>query len=198
MDNHAVVLLAGVLLAGLVLGYRAWLRPWMYGWGADPDELAMSLRGDALVPFGSPITTRAITIAAPADHVWDWLSQLGEDNAGSLNPLRRDLCVGDTLWLAAGCGDHAAQQVAMVETDAQLVLVSATDFRRLERGEQTSGHCEFVLRPAGGGTRLIVRRSGELLGHCAFDVTQFVVERSMMRGIRNRAQRSWAARQSSG
>jgi hypothetical protein len=198
MDSQTLLLAAGLMLAGLALGYYGWLRPWMYGWGARPDELTMTLRGGVLVAFSSPVTTRAITIAAPAEHGWDWLSQIGDGHRGSGYALRQDLCVGDTLWLLCGYGDPVVHQIAAVEANSYLALVSPADFRRLERGETASGCWEFYLRPDGCDTRLIVRRSGDLVGHGVFDVAQFVTERRMMHRIRDRAQRSWAAKQSSG
>jgi hypothetical protein len=66
MSDQSLLLAVGLGLAGLAAGYYLWLRPWMYRWGASPNELAMPLSGDVLAGFSSPVTTRAITIHAPA------------------------------------------------------------------------------------------------------------------------------------
>src|SRR5664279_5205357 len=105
--------------AAIIELYRGRLRPWMYTWGADDDEVVGALPGDELFVAGAPRTTRALTIGAPPKAVWPWLAQIGEDRAGfySYSLLERlagakihnadtvhkewqDVRVGDTVWLA--------------------------------------------------------------------------------------------------
>ena len=72
--------LAGlVALFGVVALYRTRLRPWMYTWGANDDEIMAVLPGDELVSAHTPRTTRAVTIDTPIAAVWPWLAQIGED-----------------------------------------------------------------------------------------------------------------------
>jgi hypothetical protein len=204
--------LAGLMAAvGAVALYRATVRPWMYTWGAHADEVEAALPGDELVSSHTPRTTRAVTIDASVDAVWPWLVQIGEGrggfysyslleravgarihNADTVHPEWQELRVGDTIWLARRYGNGARQVVAAVKPNAHLVLMSADDFSRVQRGEKASGAWSFHLRPESGWTRLIVRGSGGAVGHAAFDIPHFVMEQKMMRGIRDRAEQTWS------
>jgi hypothetical protein len=198
--------MAAVWVAALFCGRG---RAWMYSWGARGDEVEATLPGDELVSAATPRTTRAVTIDAPADAVWPWLVQIGEDrggfysyslleravgarihNADAIHPEWQELHVGDTIWLARRYGQGARQVVAAVKPQSDLILVSADDFDRLRRGEKASGAWSFYLRPEVGWTRLIVRGSGGAVGHAVFDIPHFVMEQKMMRGIRKRAERT--------
>lgn len=199
-----------VVLAGLAAVALYWgrLRPWMYSWGADEDEVATTLPGDELVETATPTTTRAITIDAPVTDVWPWLVQIGENrggfysyswferavgahihNAKTVQPQWQDVTVGDTVWLARRYGQRARQVVAVVKPLSHLVLMSPEDYRRVLRGGLANGAWGFYLREQGGQTRLLVRGSGGAVGHVAFDVPHFLMEQKMMRGIRDRAER---------
>lgn len=168
------------------------------------------LPDNRLVANSEPRTTRALTIDASVEAAWAWLAQIGEDrggfysyslleraagahihNANTVHPEWQHLRVGDTIWLARRYGDVARQVVAAVEPKSYLVLVSAADFDRLTRGEKDSGVWAFYLRRENGWTRLLVRGSGGAVGHAVFDIPHFVVmEQKMMRGIRDRAQKT--------
>jgi hypothetical protein len=78
--------------------------------------------------------------------------------------------------------------VAAVEPDSHLLLMSPADFDRVQRGLTASGAWGFYVFEQGGWTRLVVRGSGGVVGHAAFDIPHFVMEQKMMRGIRHRAQ----------
>lgn len=75
------------------------------------------------------------------------------------------------------------------------MVLGAEDFRlcvgRRELptlGQHASGSWGFYLGRKNGWTRLLVRGSGGVVGHAAFDIPHFVMEQKMMRGIRDRAQ----------
>ena len=189
-----------------VVGYRARVRSWIYRWGSDDDEIGAALPEDDWVAATSPRTTRAITIEAPVEMVWPWLVQIGEDRGGfySYSLLERavgvdvhnadrirsewqDLRTGDTVWLARRYGEAGRTVVAAVKPNSHLVLMSPADFARTRRGEKASGAWGFYLRPHNGWTRLLVRGSGNAVGHAAFDIAHFVMEQKMMRGISDRA-----------
>lgn len=203
-------LLADVLAAiGVAALYRSHVAPWMYSWGARPDEVRAPLPGDELVEPDAPRTTRAVTIDAPRRDVWAWLVQIGEGrggfysyslleraagadihNADEIHPEWQHLDVGDTIWLARRYGPRARQIVAAVAPESHLVLVSPEDYERLQRGQKASGCWSFVLRREVGWTRMLVRGSGGVVGHFWFDIPHFVMEQKMMRGIAERAQRT--------
>lgn len=195
--------------AGVLAMYRGGVRPWMYTWGADADEIDAVLPGDEMVAPGTARTTRAVTIDAPLHAVWPWLAQIGEDrggfysysllerlagahiyNATAIHPEWQDVHVGDTVSLARRYGDGARQVVAAVEPESHLVLMSPDDFERVQRGEKASGAWGFYLRRDGEWTRLLARTSGGAVGHAAFDIAHFVMEQKMMRGIRDRARQT--------
>lgn len=195
------------------VGVCAWhvaaIRPWMYAWGARADEIDAVLPGDELVSAMTPQTTRAITVDASVEAVWAWLEQIGEDrggfysyslleravgaqihNAHTVHPDWQTLHVGDTIWLARRYGDVGRQVVAAVKSKSYLVLVSSDDYDRLQRGEKATGSWSFHLRQENESTRLLVRGSGGAVGHVWFDLPHFVMEQKMMRGIRDRAERT--------
>ncbi|MGZ6777834.1 MAG: hypothetical protein ACXVGO_02445 [Mycobacterium sp.] len=201
--------LAGAVgaMGGLEL-YRRAIRPWMYAWGASPDELSAVLPGDELVSAVTPRTTRGVTIDAPVKDVWPWLAQIGEDrggfysydwlersvgtrihNAQTINPDWQELRVGDSVWLARRYGPMGRQVVAAVEAKSHLVLMSEADYDRVTRGEKALGSWAFYLIPDGKRTRLLARGSGGAVGTATFDIPHFVMEQKMLRGIRDRAQR---------
>jgi hypothetical protein len=49
-----------------------------YHRGATDQEVAMALPGDSAMPADAAVSTRAITIHAPAATVWAWLAQTGQ------------------------------------------------------------------------------------------------------------------------
>jgi hypothetical protein len=62
-----------------VLGllYQPLFRRPILTWGATDTEAVERLPGDELLDGADGITTRAITIDAPASAVWPWLAQMG-------------------------------------------------------------------------------------------------------------------------
>lgn len=200
-------LLAGVMAAAGAVGLYRWVvQPRMYNWGATAEEITAVLPGDELVEPGAPRTTRAVTVDAPPEAVWPWLAQIGEDrggfysydwlerlagakihNADSVHTEWQDVNVGDTVWLARRYGQNASQVVAAVQPGSHLVLMSAADFDRVQRGERALGSWAFYVRPHNGGTRLLARGTGGTTGITSFDIPHFVMERGMLEGIRERA-----------
>jgi hypothetical protein len=161
------------------------------------------------------VATRGITIHAPAEEVWPWLIQIGQDrggfysytwlenlfgarihNADRLLPKIAPRQVGDTVWMTPperydgkGC-----MRVAQVEPERALVLVSPDDYgEAIKSGYAAQGTWAFLLAPVDKQiTRLIVRsRSGPELSAgrvLVFDPIHFIMERKMMLGIRDRAE----------
>ena len=75
-----LIALAAVAIANVV--YLVFIRPWQTHWGATGDEAARPMPGDDIAGPGARCTTRAVTIQAPASHVWPWLTQPGYGRAG--------------------------------------------------------------------------------------------------------------------
>lgn len=209
MSKQSPLIASAMVATAIAAAYRIHLQPWMYRWGACDSEVLGAMPGDNLVADSTKRTTRAITIDAGVHDVWPWLAQIGEHrggfysyslleravgadihNAATIHPEWQQLEVGDTIWLASRYGPAARQIVAELEPERSLVLMSPRDFDRLQNGDKATGCWSFALRPENGGlTRLVVRGSGDPVGHFWFDIPHFVMEQKMMRGIRARAER---------
>jgi hypothetical protein len=201
------LLVLGVLVASPLLR-RSYNR-----WGADDGELAAELPGDELVPHPDLGYTRGITIDAPAGDVWPWLAQIGQGRGGfysydglenlfrcdihSANrvlPACQDVAVGDVVRLAPG--GAPSFRVHAVQPGAALVLVSATTGTSEPDADESVATWQWVLRPVDSGrrTRLLVRqrlsrpRAQRLLWRLVEPVG-FVMERRMLRGMKQRAER---------
>jgi hypothetical protein len=62
--------------------YALVIRPWHLHWGAEPGDEQRELPGDELLPRDGTQVLHAVTIDAPAEEVWPWLAQLGQDRGG--------------------------------------------------------------------------------------------------------------------
>ena len=200
-------------LAAVVLCYVAGvvlLRPWHTRWGTTAAERAMLLPGDGIVPDARYRIDHAITIAAPADSVWPWLVQVGQDRAGFYSYEGLEQLIGADIrnadrvhpeWQSLAVGDlvRAVQPDYLggrLGRDAGWRVVELVPGRAIVLG----GWGAFVLRPMDDGTtRLHVRLRGPgrpsvasvALGPAsvlAFEPAHFIMERGMLRGIRARAE----------
>ena len=200
--------------AGLGVEYVRRVEPWMRHWGATEAESSATLAVDDLVEPGARSMTRAITVNAPVEDVWPWLVQIGQDRAGfysytwlenlvgagmrnarSVRPEWQARRTGDTVWLAneRRWGGRGCQVAALVDAPRALVLVSPSDWERLQQGRKASGAWAFFLEPAGEfETRFLVRSSGGPVGTHLFDALHFLMEQKMMRGLRDRAEATTA------
>lgn len=210
MSTRVAAGVAGVIAAGS--GYLISGRHRRYG--ATPAEIASRLPGDDLVPAPAIVSTRAITIDAPAERVWPWLVQLGQGRAGFytytwlenlvgcdmtnadvVNPAWQDLRVGDEVRLHP----ELALRVMVLEPGRALVIGPPS-------GEAPSPAMDFdfswafVLAPGsdGRGTRLLIRERYHPYGGvarlsvAAGGVLSAVMTFGMLRGIRARAT-NWPA-----
>jgi hypothetical protein len=81
MKGRAVASLVGIgSLAAAAYAFA--IRPWMLAWGSTVEERTRRLPGDDVEPDATYVTTRAATIQAPAQAIWPWLVQMGQDRAG--------------------------------------------------------------------------------------------------------------------
>jgi len=209
--------LAGLtLIAAAAACAEARARPWYQRGGATDDEVDRTLPGDDLVPGADDVATRAVTIHAPVDEVWAWLVQIGQHRAGFYSysvlenlvgadihnanrivPEWQHLEVGDTIWLAseARYGRRGVQIVAGLEAGRAITLMGEGDLKRVARGEPVrDGAWSFVVEPVDARTtRFLVRSRSPSVKH-AFDAVHFVMERAMMLGLKDRAERAVAVR----
>jgi hypothetical protein len=187
---------------GAALVYRILLRERVRDWGARPDEVARRLPGDDLLEDAAMVSTRAITIDAPTSAIWPWLIQMGPGRAGAYtydwieNLLGIDIHSSDRIvpeWQAMQVGDawrlgkDQALSAEIVEPEQALVV----------RSPDGGWVWAFVLVPEGDATRLLSRNrmvvKGGALAHLAMTYLMvpgsLVMERKMLLGIRNRAEK---------
>ncbi|MDQ3864776.1 MAG: hypothetical protein M3317_15010 [Actinomycetota bacterium] len=205
--------------------YLLVVRPWHLRWGATPEDVRKRLPGDELVPHPTVQSTRAVTIRAPAEEVWRWLVQLGQNRGGfySYNllenlaaadihnvdrivPELQHLKVGDFVPMAPAEWGIPTAGFTVVEIEPERAIVWRQgwpeDVENLGPSEAASRDTwAFVLEKLDGGTtRLILReRSGrgprmrDVVAHYLFMERQhFVMERRMLKGIKERAERTQA------
>ena len=210
------------LAAGAVLaGYVILVRPRILRWGASDEEAAELLPGDEVVERPRYQTTHAVTIQAPPSKVWPWVVQLGQGRGGLYSydwlenlfglgfrsadrilPELQTLAVGDQVWLAPRESAMPLwYQVLDLQPPQMLVLGSHDDWEEaLEQGLPWPTWA-FVLRDLGAGrTRLVVRmRSdfkptvvGLLANKYVLEPVHFAMERKILLGIKQRAERAAA------
>ncbi|WP_194827881.1 SRPBCC family protein [Nocardia sp. XZ_19_231] len=195
---------AGTYLAGLIVGYEVILRNRCLTWGATPDEIERTMPGDELLSAPDTLATRAITIATGPEQIWPWLAQFGPGRGGaytydwienlfgldmhsadSILPQFQTLTVGNTFALR----DNGPQLRVEVLVPEQTLVLASTD-----------GHWvwAFGLYPGPDGTRLVSRNRiasptatvpVRLFNRLIMEPGSLVMERKMLLGIKERAER---------
>ncbi|ADB63084.1 hypothetical protein Htur_4265 (plasmid) [Haloterrigena turkmenica DSM 5511] len=168
--GRRVLATAAVLFAG---AYHVAIRPWHRRWGATEDEARGPLPGDDLLPDASEQVTHAIEIDAPAEAVWPWLVQIGQDRGGFYSydwleqavgadihnvdrivPEYQDLEEGDVVRLAPEdypiSSPESAPEVARFDPERALVLRPS--------GDSPAWTWAFVLKPIDEGTTRLLAR----------------------------------------
>jgi hypothetical protein len=176
------------------------LRRPILTWGATSEEAASRLPGDELLEGADGVSTRAITIDAPAASVWPWLAQMGPSPRGGAYTY-------DWIENLLGLDMHSADRVLPEFQNPQVgdTIGLGSNRMRLERVEP--GHVlawrsedrnwvwTFVLEEHNGTTRLISRNRFRLptlaarIGMLPMEPGSLLMERKMLRGIKERAER---------
>jgi len=201
---------AGAAAIGSAAAYLLVGRPWQLRWGATDEERDATLDGDDLIANPDLMATRAITVGTSAEQVWPWIAQLGQRRGGFYSydvlenlvgcdihsadrvvPEWQDLKVGDQVKLHPEVG----LDVAVVEPGRALVLRGGVPMGAVPPPYDTTW--AFVLQEQPKGTtRLLVRERYVYTQRWApfmvepVAVVAFVMTQRMLRGIRDRAERS--------
>ncbi len=191
---------AVAIAAALAALYKRVLRKSILNWGATDKEASARLPGDELLEYADGVSTRAIDIDAPPSAVWPWLAQMGPSprggaytydwienllglnmhSTGGVLPEFQHPKVGETFSLGSN-------RMRMDRVEAERVLAW--------RSEDGNWVWSFVLEPRNGGTRLISRNRFRLPALAAriamlpMEPGSLVMERKMLRGIKQRAER---------
>lgn len=192
-------LVPGLCLGAIGTALYARARPRILNWGATAAEAAAWMPGDDLLSEADGVSTRAIDIDAPAADVWPWLAQMGPaprggaytydwiENLLGLNMHSADRVlpefqhpeVGDTIGLGAN-----TMRLELVEPETALAW----------RSEDSNWVWAFQLLESDGRTRLISRNRFRLpsiaarIGMLPMEPGSLVMERRMLRGIKERAE----------
>lgn len=217
--DHSIRRLLGIVIGWAFLLYVATviaLRPWDSRWGTTDAELMMPLPGDEFVPLANYRIDHALTINAPSEAVWPWLIQIGQGrggfysysklenavgagvtNAERMVPVWQERHIGDLVravprdWMGGRFGENIGWKTLQVIPGRALVL---------------EGWGAFVLVPANASTtRLLVRTRDQgtpSFGGVAaspvrllvFEPVHFIMERRMLLGIKERAEREYLVR----
>jgi hypothetical protein len=186
------------------------VRPTYLHWGTTPAERLAELPGDSKTVTARYRVDHGITIHAPADSVWPWLAQLSQDRGGFYSYAVLERMVGDRVtnadrihpeWQAIAVGDT----VRATQPDYFGGRLGTLGWKVTDvvpgRALILENWGAFVLQPVDSATtRLFVRTQeagkasviGLVLGPLnvfVFEPAHFIMQRGMLRGIRDRAER---------
>jgi hypothetical protein len=194
--TRIVVLAIATALAGL---YARVLRKSILNWGATDEETSTRLPGDELLEHADGVSTRAIDIDAPPAAVWPWLAQMGPAPRGGAYTY-------DWIENLLGLHMHSTDDVLAEFQNPQVGETFSLGSNRMRmdrveservlawRSEDGNWVWTFVLEPRDGGTRLITRNRFRLpklvarIGMLPMEPGSLVMERKMLRGIKQRAE----------
>jgi len=186
------------------------IRPIYVRCGTTASERAAPLFGDERKPVARYRVDHAITIRAPADSVWPWLAQLGQDkggfysyswlermfgdhiqNADRIHPEWQHIERGDLVravqpeYLGGKFGD-VGWRVLDVLPGRALILEKWGAFVVQPVDSQTS---RFIVRTREPGTPSLAGIVFGPFNVFVFEPAHFIMQRGMLRGVRDRAER---------
>lgn len=202
-DRHTLLrqgaAVAAVACCGAAL-YQAALRRPILTWGATDDEARARLPGDELLERADGVATRAIEIDAPPSAVWPWIVQMGPAPRGGAYTY-------DWIENLLGLGMHSADEVLpefqhphvgeTIDYGASRMRLELAEPEHVLAWRSSDGNWvwTFVLEPVGSHTRLISRNRFRLprridrLGMVPMEPGSLLMERKMLRGVKERAER---------
>ncbi|HEY8852641.1 MAG TPA: hypothetical protein VIM36_10695 [Gemmatimonadaceae bacterium] len=207
--------LSGVVIAWLLLIYIALvlaIRPWNIQWGTTAAERAMTLPGDQLVPVAHYRIDHGITINAPTTAVWPWLIQIGQDrggfysysslenaigaqvtNAEGIVPEWQSRRVGELVrsvppnWMGGRFGSDLGWKILQLIPGQAIVLEGRGSFTLFSIDDSTT---RMLIRTRGPGLPSVGSVVLSPLGLLVFEPAHLIMERRMLLGIKERAERS--------
>ena len=207
--RHRIAATVALLFLGWATVVALW-RPMLTQWGTTDAERAAVLFGDDGLTHARYRLDHAVTINAPADSVWQWLVQLGQDRAGFYSYDWLERLVGADIhnvkeirpeWQVRATGDFIraapANYLGGIFGDPGWRITALEPGRAMVLENWGA----FVLQPIDSTTtRFLVRTRGEgdgtvasmLLGPISifvFEPAHFIMQRKMMLEIRRLAER---------
>ncbi len=205
MKIRRIISTTGTAAAGAAVTYLLFGRRRCLTWGASAEDVERPMPGDDLLEYADLVSTRAISIDAPPSAIWPWLVQMGSGKGGmytydwienmlGLNmhsvdeilPQFQDRKVGDVEQLGS---KGPRLRLTVLEAERALVV----------RSDDGNWVWAFCLYPgADGHTTLVSRnqiatpdasRSRRLFNTFVMEPGSLMMERKMLQGIRQRAER---------
>lgn len=188
-----------LIIAAIAIAYPLLLRRPILTWGATREEATAALAGDGLIGAPDRVSTRAISIAAPAAAVWPWIVQIGP-------APRAGAYTYDWIENLLGLDMHSADRVIEEFQRPQLgerialgsneMVVAVLEPERAFGWRSDDGNWlwTFTLQPTEEGTRLISRNSFRLptiglrIGMVPMEAGSLFMELKMLAGIKRRAE----------
>lgn len=203
--GRILLALAGLLASAVALErlYGRLLRDRVLTWGATVDEANRELPGDDLLNAADIVATRAISINAPPSAIWPWLVQMGPGRAGAYtydwieNLFGLKMHSADRIhaeWQELQVGDVLRSREGKPGMRVEILDPERALSNRSEAGDWV---WTFALEQQNGSTRLISRNriaikgaaAGQRLGMLVMEPGSLVMERRMLLGIKQRAER---------
>ena len=189
-----------VLAGAFAALYQLVLRRPILTWGATEAEATSRLPGDELLECADGVATRAIGIDAPATAVWPWLAQMGPSPRGGAYTYD---WIENLLGLDMHSVDHVLPEFQHPRVGDTIGFGSnRMRVERVEPGHVLASRSEdgnwvwtFVVEERNGRTRLISRNRFRLprliarIGMLPMEPGSLVMERKMLHGIKQRAER---------
>ena len=205
MKRYAMSVLGGGVMVGAVATYLGLGRKPCLTWGATPEDVNRTMPGDDLLSTPDFLSTRAITIDAPASSIWPWLVQMGSGKGGvytydwienlfglhmhsvdEILPQFQNRKIGDVEQLGK---NGPRLRVDVLDAERAMVLHS-------EDGNWVWAFCPYPVGP--DRTTLVSRNriatpaAGRLqraFGVLVMEPGSLIMERKMLLGIKRRAER---------
>jgi hypothetical protein len=193
---------AALTLPGL---YLTVVRPWLMTWGSTASERARTYPGDDPAgPEPALRITRAVTVEAPPEKVWPWVAQIGQQRGGFYSY--------DWLENLAGCQIHSADRIHPEWQDVHrgdpigMAPDFGTEVESVDPGRAlvVKNWGAYVVEPAGAGRSRLVARAHvdpglpSMAYALAIEVPHAIMERRMLLGIKQRAERAEREAQTTG
>ncbi|HEY3343845.1 MAG TPA: hypothetical protein VGJ97_02890 [Anaerolineaceae bacterium] len=191
-----------LVIAVLAAGFAITLSQ-IHTWGATPGEVSRTFPGDELAPQPVVLWTHAIDIAAPPEQVWPWIAQIGDTRGGFYSyTFIENLVSQKNLYHNATAinPDWQNPQPGQGIIFDMLKLKTITPGQSLLAASEIPGMTWiwlWQLEPQGtAGARLLVRMRIQVDGAAlpavataVVDMGGFVMERGMLQGIKDHAER---------
>jgi hypothetical protein len=199
VNGKSLITTSGALVGSALL-YEKILRRPILNWGATKEEAAARLPGDELLDDADGVATRAITIDAPASAVWPWIAQMGPSPRGGAYTYD---WIENLLGLNMHSADHVLPEFQHPDVGdgfgygTNKMTFAIVEPERVLATQSADGNWvwTFVLREQDGRTRLISRnrfrlpRLKDKVGMIPMEPGSLVMERKLLKGIKQRAER---------